>query len=141
MDLLVASLERYAYMPTVTLGRLTVKNFSCHTLECPWVGNMPYESCAPEGYWACERFVSPKHGATFQILIPDRTVMLFHSANWVDQLHGCIAPGEYVDPKNYSSRGAMVSRSRLAMDDLLEEIGDVESLRLHITSFSAGFSL
>lgn len=49
--------------------------------------------CIPEGVYLCKRYSSPKFPNTWEVIgIPNRASILFHSANTVDQLKGCIAP-------------------------------------------------
>ena len=106
-------------MPSVTLGKLSVGGFSCYTLERPWNNNIVNISCIPEGYYSLTRVNSPSYGATYAIAVPGRSSILVRPANWVHQLRGCIALGQYVDPKDYDYRGAMVGSSRAAYRDFL----------------------
>lgn len=132
---MIAILERYAYMPGVTLGRLVIGGFSCYTLERPWYSNKPEESCIPEGFYTVNRTDSPTYGITYEIVVPDRTHILFHPANWVHQLKGCIAPGQYVRPQDYNHHGAMVRDSRRTHERLMSH--DID--RLHIKPYRAEF--
>lgn len=67
------------------------------TLELPWKGNRQNVSGIPQGRHRCERTVSPNFGETFEIIVPDRDHVLFHPANVVDQLRGCVAVGHGFD--------------------------------------------
>lgn len=125
-------------MPSVTLGRLTIDDFTCYTLERPWKQNTPFDSCIPEGFYPVIQVDSPKFGDTYEVTVPDRTHILFHAANWVHQLHGCIATGSYVDPKNYTEHGAMISNSRVTHKRLLSTVQE-KSFRLHITHYHPTF--
>lgn len=65
------------------------------TLERPWQDNQPNVSCIPPGHYKCQRIRSPKFGWTFEVLhVPDRTHVLFHSGNTIEDTHGCILVGE-----------------------------------------------
>jgi hypothetical protein len=65
------------------------------TLERRWLRNAVGESCIPEGTYTCQRTLSPKFGATFEVThVPGRTAILFHKGNLQDDTHGCILVGE-----------------------------------------------
>lgn len=139
---MIVTLERYAYMPSVTLGRLQIGTFDCYTLERPWMQNEPFESCIPEGFYIATRKHSQTHGLTYEIDVPGRTHILFHPANWVYQLKGCIAPGQYVDPKHFNENnhhGAMVSHSREAFDNFISAAEGLNSFKLHVTQYRPKF--
>ena len=53
-------------------------------------------SSIPAQQYLCKRVVSPKFGETFEITnVPNRTHVLFHPANTVDQLQGCVAVAQH----------------------------------------------
>jgi len=65
------------------------------TLEPPWRDNQENVSCIPPGRYRCERIRSPKFGWTFEVKnVPNRTHVLFHSGNTLEDTHGCILVGE-----------------------------------------------
>lgn len=65
------------------------------TLERPWQDNQQNVSCIPSGRYRCERVRSPKFGWTFEVKnVPNRTHVLFHSGNTLEDTHGCILVGE-----------------------------------------------
>ena len=67
-----------------------------HTLERPWRGNQPNESCIPGGDYTCVRRVSQRFGSTFEVRdVPGRTDILFHRGNFVADTHGCILVGAW----------------------------------------------
>ena len=45
----IVKLERFAYTPMGTFGRLKVGDFEFFTVERPWVDNEPFKSCVLEG--------------------------------------------------------------------------------------------
>jgi hypothetical protein len=45
-------LERFAYTPIGSFGRLMFPEFQCYTVERPWLDNKIRESCIPEGEYA-----------------------------------------------------------------------------------------
>lgn len=71
------------------------------TVELPWRDNAKMVSCIPAGKYLCKRVKSPKHGDTFEITgVPGRSSVLFHKANTIADLLGCIGVGESFNPVN-----------------------------------------
>lgn len=119
-----------------TTGRLVFGGQELATLERPWIpsspGGEPFKSCVPAGLYRLVRH-RRKNGDTVLALInhglgvyyekddrPNgvgRYLILIHSANWVDQIAGCIAPGLAAA---LSNRGPMVTSSRIAMDRIMD---------------------
>ena len=65
------------------------------TLERPWVDNQSNVSCIPAGSYTCQRIRSPKFGDTFEVMnVPNRSHVLFHKGNTLDDTHGCILVAE-----------------------------------------------
>lgn len=128
-------------MPGVTLGRLSAGSFASFTLECPWRSNEPFVSCMPEGFYQVTRTHSIKYGMCYSIEVPGRDHMLFHPANWVHQLQGCVALGEYVDPKNYNEHGAMVSRSKVTVEKFLLSLEGFTTFKLQAEKEAAAAEL
>lgn len=89
-------LIRIAYLDKSTFGVLLQnKTPFCLTLERPWLENKRNVSCIPEGTYICHRVKSPKFGDTFEVTeVPERSHILFHSGNIVEDTHGCIVTGE-----------------------------------------------
>lgn len=68
--------------------------FDCKTLELPWLNNKSRTSCIPAGKYKAIKHVSPKFGNCLWIKsVPNRSEILIHPANYVQQLLGCIALG------------------------------------------------
>lgn len=94
-------------LPDCTLGLLSVNGTIYCTIERPWNDNKGQISCVPPGVYELMRHDSAKHPRTWALSNPDlhvthfpdpahpdwRSAVLLHSANWVSQLEGCIAPG------------------------------------------------
>lgn len=110
MDFLI--LERFAYTPFGTFGRLTYNDERFFCLERPWENNKASVSCIPEGAYKVIWYNSPRFGKTLAVvggsvsLFPEpksqRSGILFHAGNTMDDLQGCIALGEslgYVNSK------------------------------------------
>ena len=65
------------------------------TLERPWSENMASVSCIPSGTYVCRRVRSPAFGDTFEVMnVPNRSHILFHKGNTLDDTHGCILVAE-----------------------------------------------
>lgn len=124
-------LLRFAYTPTETQGRLFGDGFACYTIEQPWQrgehpGGKPFESCIPDGEYELVPFERPSGARTFAIVNeslgvhlygqrgdPYRFLCLLHSANYVDQVKGCIAPGHC---RRMKKGRIMVTESRKTMN-------------------------
>lgn len=65
------------------------------TMELPWTDNTPGQSCIPTGHYICRRVRSPKFGNTFEVTqVPNRTHILFHKGNTLEDTEGCILVAE-----------------------------------------------
>jgi hypothetical protein len=97
-------LERFAYTPFGTFGRLVYNDFRAFSVELPWADNKPRVSCIPEGKYTVKWYDSPTFGKTLAVigdtvsLFPNnthqRSAILFHKANTMDDLLGCIGLGK-----------------------------------------------
>lgn len=82
-----------------TTGSLLAKRggavFMCHTLELPNKDNQQNISCIPAGVYKCKVTFSPRFMKVLYEVknVPNRTGILFHAANYVSQLNGCLALG------------------------------------------------
>ncbi len=83
----------------------------CLTLERKWVDNKVGESCILSGAYICQRVNSPKFGETFEVKnVPNRTAILFHKGNIMDDSHGCIILGEQFEP--LEGKNAVISSGK-----------------------------
>lgn len=65
-----------------------------HTLERPWQGNQPFVSCIPGGTYLCEAYSSAKFPNVWEIRrVENRTHILIHTANRVEDVVGCVGVG------------------------------------------------
>jgi len=65
------------------------------TVERKWINNQPNISCIPAGEYICKRINSPEFGDTFEVMnVPNRSHILLHKGNIMDDSHGCIIIGE-----------------------------------------------
>lgn len=121
------NLTRFAYGPHATLGRLVVEGHTFFTVERPWLGNRPFESCIPQGVYAVEAYSSPKYPDVWELQeVPGRSKILIHAGNWASDVQGCIAVG-------MGLRDWGVSSSRVAMAKLQELLP--ERFTLNVTQF------
>ena len=122
---------------TGTFGTLLIDGrVFCTTLERPWAENIRNFSCIPEGVYECVRRKewkgAKKHGDTFEVKdVPERSAILFHPANFVDELEGCIAVGRKPGPL----RGKRaILNSGNTFKRLMARIGSRHKISLRITS-------
>ncbi len=102
-------IKRYGSTPMGTFGELKIYNdvdvaFECFTVERPWLNNEPFKSCIPDGNYALEPHDYGKYNGTFAIVGgtvshqqeegSERFACLFHSANRMSEVVGCIGLGE-----------------------------------------------
>lgn len=97
----------------------------CLSLEEPWLNNERSISCIPEGAYDCtwERHPQFSHAKRIARLskVPDRSGILIHPGNTLDDIEGCIIPG-----KDFSIRNSKLflefstyslDKIRIAVDD------------------------
>lgn len=100
------------------------------TLERPWQDNEPNVSCIPPGHYACQRIRSPKFGVTFEVQhVPNRTNVLFHSGNTLEDTHGCILVGEEFSG---TWEKPMLASSQRGFGELMAMLDGVNTFELHI---------
>ena len=89
------ALERFAYTPYGTFGRLVVGSFQCYTVERPWLNNVVRKSCIPEGIYPIEIGMFNRGGyQAYEIKdVPGRSEIKIHIGNTMHDVVGCIAPG------------------------------------------------
>ena len=140
------NLERFCYSEMGTFGIMYTDSFQCYTVEQPWRNNKPFKSCIPEGIYSVRRAATPNHPRTF-ILSNDaldvhevnqgkgRYAILLHTGNTMDDIVGCIAPGDRL-----GCLGGIwsVMDSRSAYKRLDNRIGENESFTLKISQRMKG---
>lgn len=79
-------------------------HFCCLTLELPWKDNKKNESCIPLGEYVCKitKDRKTKSGKAINLTyevenVPNRSGILFHVGNFLQDTHGCILLGKGVD--------------------------------------------
>ncbi len=91
----------------------------CLTLERPWLNNEKHKSCIPVGTYICKRKISPKFGETFEVCnVPNRSDILFHKGNIMDDTHGCVVLGEMFE--SLHGRPAVLSSGKAMQEFLLK---------------------
>ena len=90
-------IKRIAQNEEGTFGVLLIDGWPvCVTLELPWKNNESQVSCIPAGEYVARRVDSPSHGDTFEICnVPERSHILFHGANTIADLLGCVGLAEF----------------------------------------------
>ncbi|MTI13800.1 DUF5675 family protein [Sansalvadorimonas verongulae] len=125
---MLLTLER-AYLPNCTIGQLHVPgHWTYATIERPWKGNQPFESCIPEGVYDCEAFSGNRFKDVWKLKdVPDRTYILIHQGNESKHVQGCIAVG-----KTLSDRRFFVNDSVKALNELREILPDKFQIRITV---------
>ena len=125
-----AILERFAYHPEATLGKLVIMDPVFYVAERPWRGNKKNVSCVPAGEYICNRYKSRKFGETFMLQdVPGRTYILFHAGNYPEKdSKGCLLIGE----KIMEGKPA-VSSSKKALKRFYKILEGAQSFGLKIT--------
>jgi hypothetical protein len=140
------TLIRQAYFPWGTFGVLEVGRHKWAIAEPPWLNNEPFKSCIPEGGYECVSHKSPRFGPCFA-LVGDgvginqgdahRYAILIHSANFPDQLQGCLAPGKSLQPIPIGGRewprSLGVTQSRQAMQEIVSSLPEIWHLEIRST--------
>lgn len=96
-------LQRYPINSEGNFGILFNNDGSkiCFTCELPWLNNMPEISCIPTGLYNVVPYSSPLHNDVWQITdVPNRSAILIHPGNTVDDTHGCICVGAAIGKIN-----------------------------------------
>lgn len=126
---------RDSYGTTHTHGKLITDHGTFHTIERPWIkgpnpGGMSFESCIPDGIYQLIGHVRPNGDEVVALINeelgvwyqkddrPDnwgRYLVLIHSGNYVDDVVGCIAPGQ---ARTIHANKPMVTSSRNTMKAL-----------------------
>lgn len=89
-------LIRVAYTSFGTFGKFVCNSKLLYTVERPWLLNQHDVSCIPEGEFDCkpEFFHKDGYPAVEVLNVPNRQDILFHIANWPENVKGCIGVGK-----------------------------------------------
>ena len=118
------------------MGLLTFDGVTLETLERPWIptspGGKPFVSCVPAGRYELIYHTRPKGEEVVALINPGLAVyylsterphrvgrykILFHAANWLHEINGCVAVGQ---GRAITDQGPMVTRSRDAMAQVMD---------------------
>jgi len=135
-------LERFAYSPFGTFGKLIVGDLELWTVEQIWNDNKVAASCVPEGEYTLEHHQSSRYPDTWALVGEtvshwpgegkQRSACVFHAGNTASDVRGCIAPGTRL---NQNAWGVVASRR--AMDDLRVELYSTNVRTMTITHYVA----
>jgi hypothetical protein len=98
IDFLLTRIEHDALATRGELHYLPAPGFLAHTLELPWRDNARCLSCIPTGTYPLrlrdEGGFAQRYGhAMVEIVVPDRSFILFHRGNYHRDTKGCILVG------------------------------------------------
>ena len=132
-------LERFAYTPHGTFGKLMFDEFECYTVERPWLNNRARESCIPEGEYFIELGQYNRGGyPAYEVLnVPDRSLIKIHIGNSIDDVIGCIATGKTL---GFIAGKWAVGSSGVAYREFMETMDGVQSAKLSITQYTPTWS-
>lgn len=121
-------LYRFDYGERSTLGIMTYKDKYFFTLELPWKDNKKRVSCIPEGdYTVVLRDKNQSGKFKYDHLhildVPNRSYILFHVANYPNDILGCIGTGK-------TTAKDFVGSSVKAHEELMELFGESEKLKI-----------
>lgn len=118
------------YLGDCVIGRLSINDFQCFTLELPNLDNQTNISCIPEGDYLFDKYESPKHGNVLLLRnVEDRSMIEVHSGNYTSQILGCILVGDGIKWLNRDSIPD-VTNSRNTLIKLLREAGDSGTIKI-----------
>jgi hypothetical protein len=87
-------LDRFAYTPFGTFGRLRVGDFLCFTIERKWLDNEPFISCIPAGAYIMTLGNFGGNYPNYELQdVPGRSAIEIHRGNTSEDVKGCIAVG------------------------------------------------
>lgn len=113
------------YKKDRTLGQLFLDEqpLPYQTLELPDKDNVQFTSCIPEGTYKLVKWKSPKFKDCLKVLdVPNRTDILIHAGNDVNNTTGCILIGELVKDK--------LANSKKCLKEFLELCSDNNELKI-----------
>jgi hypothetical protein len=129
----LVTLERFAHSPYGVFSYLRTEEFQSFAVECPWLDNKPWVSCIPLGDYVLRRGVYNRRNYVTYVLegVPGRTHCKIHKGNTMDDLRGCIAPGEQLWWSETAKKWS-VYPSTGAFNGFMEAMGDVDEAMLQV---------
>ena len=102
------------------------------TLEQPWRNNSRFVSCIPADTYTCVEYTSSKFPNTYEVTgVMERSSILLHKGNYVDDTGGCILVAEKFE---VFGNEAVIADSRGGFNDLREVVESYKEWRLIIRS-------
>lgn len=133
------TVERFAYTPYGTFGKLKLADFECYTVERPWENNEKNVSCIPVGTYPLDPNSHYNRGnyACCEILdVPDRTQIKIHIGNVGTQdVQGCIAVGSKLGWVHWKWA---IENSRNTYYQLMARVIDLQPAVIEIKNIRAG---
>lgn len=116
---------RFAYSDMGVFGSLFVDGQRLVSIERPWLNNQVSVSCIPEGTYRCvpRRYNRGGYDAVEVTDVPNRTHILFHKANTMHDLAGCIGVASRIGVLNRMWAGL---DSKTAFGIFMDVYGDDE---------------
>jgi len=114
-----------------TFSVMTICNQAfCVTLEPPDFLNKVNVSNIPPGQYLCKKVNSPQFGITFEIInVPDRSHVLFHSGNRIEDTEGCVILAQHFG-KLHGDRAVL--NSGATFKEFMDIMKDVDVFSLTI---------
>ena len=127
-------LERFAYSPVGTFGKIIIPEFECYTVERPWLDNKPRVSCIPEGEYPLVLGEFNRGGyPAYEVMdVPDRSLIKIHIGNTIDDVVGCIAPGKSL---GYLEKKWAVSSSKKAFTEFMAVMSGTQETKIVIRQY------
>lgn len=125
-----------------TFGSLHMPDgFGCVTVERPWQGNKVSQSCIPQGVYkmrqrnseVVRRTTGGRYAKGWEVVgVPERTFIMFHPGNSIDDTEGCIMPG-----REFSAWDGKwtVTNSQDTFDKLMKVLGGADEWDLDVRYF------
>ena len=126
----LVTIKRTYNLPEITLGTIDIDGEPfAWTLELPYRNNERDISSIPVGEYNFERYKRPSGEWTFMVNVKFRDGILFHPANLIRDLKGCIGLGKEVG-KLYGSLA--IIHSKIAFNEFMEKMKGYDKGRLVI---------
>ena len=116
-----------------TIGRLSIEDFHCFTLELPWLDNKKNISCIVEGTYLAKVRESSRNGTVIELLgTGSRTNIQIHAGNFTSDIAGCALVGKSIKDINLDGIPDVTS-SKSTLKQLLKKVIGEERFWVQIT--------
>jgi len=118
------------YHSDCTIGRLSLNDFQCFTLELRDLSNEQGVSCIPRGKYDYYHRKSGRNGDVLELrAVPGRRYIQIHAGNYTSQIQGCILVGDGIKWLNKDSTPDIVN-SKATLKKLLKHAGKAGILEI-----------